>query len=362
MALLNRIYGDNPPGNTPSYMTKSFWSGIGKKIVGDLGINTDIPAETVETPVPLPTSKRAAGGAFVTPTTSGVNTLVSKPAMTTMGSTAFAPTDTQGYRPQTVGTTQPAQASGPPATRTPIPDLNTDLEAIPPPTSISAGNLEQLKREGIAKSKYESLYQPEKSQSLSALEQYRNMVDKAVRTGGLVDAASAFYNMGIAQRELNRIPSDKLEAPIVRAPRLLSPAQAVKTATTEEIKRTYSGARQLLSESGRGDLIVGLTADEVAARSDVAAQAAITDYDVINKNIAAETEALNLSDSIRMDVDFKNMQMQIQENMMSGQIISEAVASLGDTARQFINRMTEAEYDKWVADLLTRERNMQFLG
>ena len=64
----------------------------------------------------------------------------------------------------------------------------------------------------------------------------------------------------------------------------------------------------------------------------------------------------------RVLVDEFNIKKQIQEIMMLGQTISQAIANLGEIGRQYVNRMTEAEFNMWYADILQKELSIAKIG
>ena len=194
---------------------------------------------------------------------------------------------------------------------------------------------------------------------LNAADLYKMGLDKAVKAGNLVNLAEAGMNIANIIRAANTPTSEDLEAPEFDTPHLTSPSRYLMQAQLDQMDLVGNASRKALVESGREDLLVGLSANEIAERNKIAAGGAMADVETTNENLRLEAEARNREAIARAETDKYNITKQIQENMMIGNTISEAISNLDEIGRQYVNRMTEAEFNKWYADILQDQMSMQ---
>ena len=178
----------------------------------------------------------------------------------------------------------------------------------------------------------------------------------------MVNLAEAGVNVANIIRAANMPPSEELQPPDFDSPRLQSPSRYLMQAQLDQMDLAGNTARKAAREAGREDLIPAIQANEIMERNKIAAGGAMADVGTINQNIIAEAEAQRAEEMGRVQVDEFNIKKQIQENMMLGQTISQAIANLGEIGRQYVNRMTEAEFNKWYADILQEELSIARIG
>jgi hypothetical protein len=196
--------------------------------------------------------------------------------------------------------------------------------------------------------------------SLSMADLYKQGLDKAVRRGNLVNLAEAGLNIGQLLRQYPE--SEKLKAPEFETPRLQSPSKYITQAEKDVLGRATAGYRKAVTEAGREDLLVAGVAEEIARGGEIAARGAMMDVETMNKNIIAEAETQRAEAIAKVETDKYNIEKQIKENLIAGQTISQAISNLGEIGRQYVNRMTEAEFNKWYADILQEEMGLKRMG
>lgn len=242
-----------------------------------------------------------------------------------------------------------------PLTRAPIDIARADRVISPP----------EFEREGLVDIEKEVIRNPDlpeltKETPLNMADLYKLGLDKAVKRGNLINLAEAGLNIG---QLLRRYPeSEKLETPEFETPRLQSPSRYVMQTQLDQMDLAGNAARKAMLESGRADLLTGLTATEIAERGKIAAGGAMMDVETMNKNIIAEAETKRVEAIAKVETDKYNIEKQIKENLMTGQTISQAINNLGEIGRQYVNRMTEAEFNKWYADILQEEMSLKRMG
>ena len=193
-----------------------------------------------------------------------------------------------------------------------------------------------LAAKGDTESKYDKYY-----------DEYTKNLDKANVRANIADTGMALWNLSALNRANKDYDTEDYKAPRVSAPLFQYPGEALRKAGETQIDKSVATRNKILREMGKPEYIN--TGDEIEARQRMEAGIIGQQYDVINKNIAAQTEAENKNRQIEAEVFNKNILKQMQENLMKGHTITQAMGALSEQARQFINRMTQTERNKFLA-------------
>jgi len=113
---------------------------------------------------------------------------------------------------------------------------------------------------------------------------------------------------------------------------------------------------------GMSDRLVGLQANTLKAKEELAGKTAIMDIETQNKNILAAAEASNKDVEAEMRATFFNTEMASRDKAVQSQNITNIINSIADSVRETANVQTQSEYNKWLAGVIEDKDLMQFFS
>jgi len=192
-----------------------------------------------------------------------------------------------------------------------------------------------------------------------ALGEYEQSLDESNTRANIVDAAKLGGNLLSIGSALSYNDPEKVKSPTFTAPRLLSPGQYMMAAANKNIDTASNLTTRSLLESGRANQLVAVNANVIDEKNKAAMAATQADIETINKQSMLDSEASNKTEEARINALNQDIENRMKTNLMKGATLTEALNALGEQGTQFINRMTQTDYSKWLAKMQTEQmRNM----
>jgi len=198
--------------------------------------------------------------------------------------------------------------------------------------------------------------------NLSRSEEYSAQLDEATKRAKLINIGTILGNSLLLGRELNQDYTARVTPGEFTAPQLVSPAGYYRNLLSKDIDQQSASMRKILGEMGMSDRLVGLQANTLKAKEELAGKTAIMDIETQNKNILAAAEASNKDVEAEMRATFFNTEMASRDKAVQSQNITNIINSIADSVRETANVQTQSEYNKWLAGVIEDKDLMQFFS